>query len=286
MSGFPFPLPFQQFDDNGAPLNGGKVYSFAAGTATPLATYSDQALTIPNDNPTILDASGRADIYIDDGVAYDLDIKDRNGVEVRTIEDYSVPTVPAAPVAASVPTGSIVAYGGSAAPTGYLLCDGSPVSRVTYATLFGILGTAYGPGNGATTFNLPNLQQRFPLGKATSGTGATLGETGGTIDHVHTGPSHTHTVAGHTHTITHTHTVPFNGWTTQVNTPPLAGILQAGGSGGGSEAAATQANANNTSGASSAANSGSTALTTDAGGTGNTGSANPAYQTVNYIVKT
>ena len=52
--------------------------------------------------------------------------------------------------------------------------------------MFAILGTTYGVGDGSTTFNLPNLQQRFPLGKAASGTGSTLGGTGGAIDHLHT----------------------------------------------------------------------------------------------------
>jgi microcystin-dependent protein len=59
------------------------------------------------------------------------------------------------------------------------------VSRSTYAALFAAIGIAYGAGNGTTTFNLPDLRQRFPLGKAASGTGATLGGTGGAIDHIH-----------------------------------------------------------------------------------------------------
>jgi microcystin-dependent protein len=84
-----------------------------------------------------------------------------------------------------VPTGIILPYGGSAAPTGYQLCNGAAISRATFAQLFAVIGTAYGVGNGSTTFNLPDLQQKFPLGKAAAGTGATLGEVGGAIDHVH-----------------------------------------------------------------------------------------------------
>ncbi|MCI0636528.1 MAG: phage tail protein [Actinobacteria bacterium] len=83
------------------------------------------------------------------------------------------------------PTGSIIAYGADAAPTGWLLCDGSAVSRTTFADLFAVIGETYGVGDGSTTFNVPDLRQRFPLGKAASGTGATLGGTGGAIDHVH-----------------------------------------------------------------------------------------------------
>jgi microcystin-dependent protein len=84
-----------------------------------------------------------------------------------------------------VPTGTILPYGGSAAPTGFQLCNGAAISRTTFAQLFAVIGTTFGPGNGTTTFNIPDLQQRFPLGKAASGTGATLGGTGGAIDHVH-----------------------------------------------------------------------------------------------------
>jgi microcystin-dependent protein len=91
----------------------------------------------------------------------------------------------AALVALLVPTGTIAGFGGTAAPTGWLLCDGAAVSRTTFSALFTAIGTAYGVGDGSTTFNVPDLRQRFPLGKATAGTGSTLGGTGGLIDHVH-----------------------------------------------------------------------------------------------------
>lgn len=55
-----------------------------------------------------------------------------------------------------VPTGSIIEYGGSGIPTGFLDCDGAAVSRTTYVLLFNIIGTTYGVGNGTTTFNVPN----------------------------------------------------------------------------------------------------------------------------------
>lgn len=87
----------------------------------------------------------------------------------------------------------------NSSPAGYLICDGSAVSRATYSALFAIISTIYGVGDGATTFNLPDLRQRFPLGKAAAGTGSTLAGTGGAIDHTHTGPSHTHTGPSHTH---------------------------------------------------------------------------------------
>ncbi len=73
-----------------------------------------------------------------------------------------------------VPTGAILPYGGSSAPSNFLLCDGTAVSRSTYATLFGIIGTTYGLGNGSTTFNLPNLRNRVPLGAGTGTVVATF----------------------------------------------------------------------------------------------------------------
>ena len=82
-----------------------------------------------------------------------------------------------------VPTGSVFPYIASTAPTGYLLADGSAVSRTTYATLFAVIGTSYGAGNGSTTFNVPDMRGRFPLGSGTgtglnaSGTGAPSGTT-------------------------------------------------------------------------------------------------------------
>lgn len=285
MPGFLVPLDKQLFDDDGDPLAGGLLYAYAPGTSTPKAIYTAADLLTPAENPLELDASGRWVAYIEDGEAYDFQLKTSGDVLVEAWDDVSIPTVPAAPASTEDP-GSIKMFGGSSAPTGWLLCDGAAVSRSTYADLFAEIGTAYGVGNGSTTFNVPNLQQRFPMGKAASGTGATLGESGGAIDHVHAGPSHTHGVASHTHTIAHTHSVPYDDWTTNAGGAPVAGVLQAGGTGSGGEATVSQATSDNTTGASSAANSGGTALTTDAGGTGNTGTANPPYQTVNFIIKT
>src|SRR3990167_4482456 len=63
------------------------------------------------------------------------------------------------------PAGAIIAFGGAVAPEGYLLCDGTAVSRTTYARLFNSISTAFGSGDGSTTFNVPNLQGIFPGGR-------------------------------------------------------------------------------------------------------------------------
>ena len=68
------------------------------------------------------------------------------------------------------PTGVVQAFAGSTTPQGWLLCDGSAVSRTDYAALFAVIGASYGSGDGSTTFNLPNLVDKFVEGSATSGT--------------------------------------------------------------------------------------------------------------------
>lgn len=69
-------------------------------------------------------------------------------------------------------TGDLKIFAGTTTPSGWLLCDGSAVSRTAYAALFAVIGTAYGAGDGSTTFNLPNFTDRFPRGHPTPGTGA------------------------------------------------------------------------------------------------------------------
>ena len=64
----------------------------------------------------------------------------------------------------SVPTGAVLPYGGASAPTGFLLCTGSAVSRTTYAALFAVISTTFGSGDGSTTFNVPQLNKRTVLG--------------------------------------------------------------------------------------------------------------------------
>ena len=103
------------------------------------------------------------------------------------------------PLATTVdPSGTIKLYAGASAPTGYLLCDGSAVSRSTYADLFAVLSTTYGAGDGSTTFNVPDFRRRVPVGAGGTGTatlGNALGNTGGSETHALTEaqlPSHKH----------------------------------------------------------------------------------------------
>lgn len=96
----------------------------------------------------------------------------------------------------SLKIGTIIPYAGDTLPTGYLYCDGSAISRTTYSDLFSVIGTTYGNGNGTTTFNLPNLKGRVPVGYDSTQTEFdNLGETGGEKTHqltINEMPSHSH----------------------------------------------------------------------------------------------
>jgi microcystin-dependent protein len=77
--------------------------------------------------------------------------------------------------AVSVPAGTVIAYAANSAPNGFLICNGAAVSRTTYANLFAVIGTTYGTGNGSTTFNVPNLTDKFIQGSGTAGTSKAAG---------------------------------------------------------------------------------------------------------------
>ena len=84
----PFQDGFPQFLDNsGNPLSAGKLYTYAAGTTTPLASYTTRAGTTPNANPVILDSAGRANIWLSGGISYRLILKDSTDVTIRDIDN-------------------------------------------------------------------------------------------------------------------------------------------------------------------------------------------------------
>ena len=97
--------------------------------------------------------------------------KDSNSSEIATTEwvNSKISTG-----GGSNPVGSIIPFAGSSIPTGYLLCNGAVVSRATYANLFRVIGTAYGAGDGSTTFKLPDLRDRFLEGAGTNAIGRYL----------------------------------------------------------------------------------------------------------------
>lgn len=105
-------------------------------------------------------------------------------------------------MAPALPPGIINQYAGTTAPSGWLFCDGSEVSRTMYAELFAVIDIIYGAGDELTTFNLPDLLGRVPVGKSATGTFSVLGSGGGAETHQLSGtemPSHAHGVNDPTH---------------------------------------------------------------------------------------
>lgn len=89
-----------------------------------------------------------------------------------------------------VPTGTLLPWAGQAAlavPSGWALCDGQALNRVAFSSLFKVIGTEFGAGDGVTTFNVPNMSDRFPRG---THLGSEVGDTGGSS--AATMPNHSH----------------------------------------------------------------------------------------------
>jgi len=193
---------FQIIDSNGTPVAGGWVYTYETGTSTELATYTDSSEVAQNTNPIVLDSRGEADVYLLGTyrvVTYSGDPGDE-GVLIWS-QDNIVGATPGSTTVTGMPVGSVVPYAGASAPSGWLLADGSEISRTTYSDLFTAIGVAYGVGNGVDTFDIPDMRDRFPLAKGT--TFSTLAATGGATtealpDHLHS-DSHIHTMGVHNH---------------------------------------------------------------------------------------
>lgn len=108
---------FRAFDSNGDPLSGGKLYAYAAGTSTPLDTYTTRAGSVANANPVVLDANGEADVWMTPGVTYKFVLKNSSDVTQWTVDNF-----PSAGESASTDDASVD-------PGGRLtLTDGTPVT--------------------------------------------------------------------------------------------------------------------------------------------------------------
>lgn len=122
----------------------------------------------------------------------------------------------------TTPTATVLDFAGTVAPSGWLLCDGSEVSRTIYATLFATISTIYGVGNGTTTFNLPDTRGRVAAGRDNMGgvaanritpggsgiTGTSLGSAAGTETYALNStaymPAHNHGGGDHAHSASST----------------------------------------------------------------------------------
>ena len=174
---------FQFFTILGQPLAGGKIYTYQAGSSTPLATYTDNTGATANANPIVLGTDGRpaTEIWLTYGYNYKFVLKDANDTTIQTYDNLYgiIGTQPAS--GATIPSGLIAMWSGSigSIPSGWYLCDGS---------------------NGT-----PNLTDRFIIGAgstyAVNGTGGVSSVTLTTSNM----PAHTHTATvtdpGHSHTL-------------------------------------------------------------------------------------
>ncbi len=117
--------------------------------------------------------------------------------------------------------GSIVPWGGASAPSGWLECDGSAVSRTTYAALFTAIATTYGVGDGSSTFNLPDIRGRTIAGKDNmGGSAANRLTSGSTIDGSTLGTAG----GGQTHTLTTSELAAHNHVTSATSTEHTGGV--------------------------------------------------------------
>lgn len=175
----------QFFDNNGVPLNGGLVYTYQAGSSTPLTTYTDINGTTANANPIVLDSSGRFsnEVWLTYGFNYKFVVKTSAGTTIGTYDNiYGIIGVQAA-AGTTIPSGMISLWYGAigSVPTGWYLCDGS---------------------NGT-----PDLRDRFVIG---AGSTYSVGSTGGATTHTITTsemPSHSHTATSTVTDPTHRHYV-------------------------------------------------------------------------------
>ena len=336
----------QFFAASGIPLAGGLLYTYAAGTTTPSATYTDSSGGTANSNPIVLDARGEANVWLG-AATYKFKLCDPTNTEIWTVDNISAPTsalspvlsgnvtvssnssgaalkvtqtgtgaifvaqnsadpnlipfivnasnnvgiqtsapgaaldvanngaiwlsnsgvarsiisadgsnsyysaegarsivlkangttlftinttnatatipivLPADPTTALqastkqyvdtvMPSGMIMPFAGTSAPTSWLACNGAAISRSTYATLYNAIGTTWGTGDGSTTFNVPDLRGMFLRGTGTNATGSSSGAVGPSVgtyaadtylNHSHTATS---TDSGHTHSINST----------------------------------------------------------------------------------
>lgn len=180
---------------------------------------------VSSDLPATADTNARVAVQRNhsvSGTRRAIDFVEGRGTSISASDDSGNERVQVTIANTNVPVGLISPYAGSTAPTGWLLCDGSAVSRSTYADLFAVVGTTFGAGNGTTTFNLPNLVNFSPMGAgSTVGRGSTAGAL--TTAHTHgagsyQADSHSHSdgtlsAASHTHGLgtlgvdSHTHGV-------------------------------------------------------------------------------
>ena len=133
---------------------GFEIWTGAGGTGTQLTLTTDYTL---GSEDSALSSEAGDTIYTKVAIVNGAYHSTNLYVTYKSVGDY-VDAVDGFPV------GGMIPYAGASAPTGWLLCDGSAVSRTTYHALFQAIGTSWGAGNGSTTFNLPDARGAAPVG--------------------------------------------------------------------------------------------------------------------------
>lgn len=134
-------------------------------TKSYITVFQDRVYVYPSEYT--LDSDGMG-ITFSQNIAQDsvVDVNYFRGIPEQKIDDL---IDAAQSISIIAPPGSVMIWAGTTVPEGYLLCDGSEVSRTTYDALFSAIGTTHGAGDSSSTFNLPNFQGRY-LKQGTSGT--------------------------------------------------------------------------------------------------------------------
>lgn len=163
-------------------------------------TLTNKTLTSPKINENVAVTATATELNVLDGItASTAELNILDGATLTTTELNYVDGVTSAiqtQLDALIPKGMVSPFAGSSAPTGWLLCNGGAVSRTTYSALYAVVGTTYGSGDGSTTFNVPDLLGRVPMG-AGAGTGLTSRTLGAELGG--------ETLPAHVHSISHSH---------------------------------------------------------------------------------
>jgi hypothetical protein len=172
------PTPkFQGLDNTGAPLNGGRVYTYAAGTSSPQVTYSDSAGTSPNTNPVILDAGGRAVIRLGP-LSYKITLTDRLGSQIWSIDNVSgmVPCPTCLTTAGSQTITGPDTFSGGLTTTALTSTGGISLTANIACSASGACGNIGGSANPFASVYLTNLDALAEI-KPHFNNGASLGDT-------------------------------------------------------------------------------------------------------------
>ena len=149
--------------------NSGKIQFSASGLARTVisADANDSIIDVKDDRNFVVKTNATTILTVNDGAAtttVPVVLPGNPSTSLQAAPKQYVDTAASTTLTAAAPPGAITAFGASSAPTGWLTCDGTAVSRTTYAALFAVVGTTWGVGDGSTTFNVADLRGQFLRG--------------------------------------------------------------------------------------------------------------------------